>query len=104
MKKGFFLSFVVVILFLSLIFVALAIRLSHDYLSSVIRYKKLVFYHYACKAILKMYQQTNFDKNLESWIVMNNKKIFYVRILNNTIYLMDTQGSKAELIYYYEEN
>lgn len=104
MKKGFFLSFVVIILFLSSMFVALAIRLSHHYLSYVIEYKKLVFYDYACKAILKMYQKANFDKELESWIMIDNKKTFYVRALKNKIFLMDAEKPKGKLIYYYEVN
>lgn len=104
MKKGFFLSFVVIILFLSSIFVALAIRLSHNYLSSIIEYKKLIFYDYACKAMLKMYQQANLDKELESWIIIDNKKLFYARILKDKIYLMDNEEQKDNLIYYYEEN
>jgi hypothetical protein len=104
MKKGFFLSFVLMILFFTSIFIAIAIRLSYQYVSSVTYYQRLIFYHYMSKSILKMWHDNRYDGVLKSWVIIDNKKICYVRIANNKIYLMDDEEPKGKIIYYYEEN
>ena len=105
MKKGFFLSFVTVILFSTSIFIILAINLSYYYVLSVHNYQKVVFYHYASRAVLKAWQKSKGNKtSIESWFIVDNKKMYYVTIFNNTICLMDDREPKGKIIYCYEEN
>jgi hypothetical protein len=103
MKKGFFLSFVVIILFFTSVLVAITINLSYQYLSSIHYYQKLIFYHYLSKSILKMWQDNQQDKSLKSWLIIDDKKICYVIISGNKVSLMDDE-KQGKIIYSYEEN
>lgn len=104
MKRGFFLSFALMILFLASTLVVIAVNLSCLYLSSVNCYEKLIFYHYISKSIHMALHDNAYDKSFETWLIADNKKICYIVVSKDRICLMDNQESKEKIIYSYNKN
>lgn len=104
MKRGFFFSFALMILFLASTLVVIAVNLSYQYLSSVNYYQKLIFYHYLSKSIDMALHDNAYDKSFESWLIADNKKICYIVVSKDKICLMNKQESKEKIIYSYNKN